>query len=166
MVGRAPSSSSFFWMSATIASRFFGSSSCDCRSIIFWTCLAGRKSKNVSKERQQAALSFLKWFQTQNAQVEYTKAGSPPVRLDVLGSEMASKPEFRWMKAMREGLPLGRQMWKVPEGAQIVAILELKINQAITGELSTAAALNTAAREIEDVMAKGGYKTGRLPDLG
>jgi multiple sugar transport system substrate-binding protein len=42
----------------------------------------------------------------------------------------------------------------------------LKINQAITGELSTAAALNTAAREIEDVMAKGGYKTGRLPDLG
>ncbi len=122
--------------------------------------------KNVSKERQQAALSFLKWFQTQNAQVEYTKAGSPPIRLDVLGSEMASKPEFRWMKAMQEGLPLGRQMWKVPEGAQIVAILELKINQAITGELSTAAALNTAAREIEDVMAKGGYKTGRLPDLG
>ena len=69
------------------------------------------------------------------------------------------------MKAMKEGLPLGRQMWTVPEGAQIVAIIELKLNQAITGELSTAAALNTAAREIEDVMTKGGYKTGRLPEL-
>jgi multiple sugar transport system substrate-binding protein len=122
--------------------------------------------KNVPKERQQAALAFLNWFQSRNAQVEYTKAGSPPVRLDVLGSDMASQPEFRWMKAMQEGLPLGRQMWKVPEGAQIVAILELKINQAITGELSTAAALNTAAREIEDVMAKAGHKTGRLPELG
>ena len=42
--------------------------------------------KNVPKERQQAALAFLNWFQTYNAQVEYTKAGSPPVRLDVLGS--------------------------------------------------------------------------------
>jgi len=121
--------------------------------------------KNVPKDRQQAALAFLNWFQTYKAQVDYTKAGAPPVRLDVMASDMAKEPANRWMTPMQEGLPLGRQMWTIPEGAQIVAITELRLNQAVTGELTPAAALNTMAKEIHEVIQKGGYKTGRLPDL-
>ena len=122
--------------------------------------------RNVPRDRQVAALTFLKWFQTRDAQVIYTKAGGPPVRLDVLNDpDLNTKPEFRWMKALAEALPTARQPWTVPEGAQITAVLDLRLNQAVTGELASAVALNKSAEEIYDIMQKGGYRTARLPDL-
>jgi multiple sugar transport system substrate-binding protein len=121
--------------------------------------------RNVPRERQQAVMSFFRWFQTYDAQVKYTVAGAPPVRIDVLASDMGKQARYRWMPAMAAGLPIARQMWTVPEGAQIVAVLELRLNQAITGELTSVKALNTMAAEIFAIMQKGGYKTGRLPDL-
>jgi multiple sugar transport system substrate-binding protein len=122
--------------------------------------------RNVPRDRQMAALAFLKWFQTREAQVIYAKAGAPPVRLDVLADpSLNTRPEFRWMKALAEGLKSARQPWTVPEGAQLTAVLDLRLNQAVTGELPAAAALNTAAAELHDIMQKAGYRTGRLPDL-
>jgi multiple sugar transport system substrate-binding protein len=56
-------------------------------------------------------------------------------------------------------------MYTVPEGPQIVSVLELRLNQALIGEKTSADALNTIAAEIHDIMQKAGYKTGRLPDL-
>ena len=52
-----------------------------------------------------------------------------------------------------------------PEGPQIVSVLELRLNQALIGEKTSADALNSMAVEIQDIMQKAGYKTGRLPDL-
>jgi len=121
--------------------------------------------RNVPRERQAAALAFLEWFQTYPAQVAYTEAGGPPVRYDVLTSDMSAKPEFRWMKPLGAGLKYARQMWTVQEGARLTAVLDLRLNQAVTGELTSTQALNTSAAEIHDIMQKGGYKTGRLPDL-
>jgi multiple sugar transport system substrate-binding protein len=125
----------------------------------------GGIARNVPRERQQAVMTFFRWFQTYDAQVKYTVSGAPPVRIDVLNSDMGKQQKFRWMPVMAAGLPLARQMWTVPEGAQVVAVLELRLNQAITGELSSTAALNMMASEILAIMTKGGYKTGRLPDL-
>ncbi|MFI4982049.1 MAG: hypothetical protein ACHQIO_17010, partial [Nevskiales bacterium] len=125
----------------------------------------GGIAHNVPRERQQAVMTFFRWFQTYDAQVKYTTSGAPPVRIDVLNSDMGKQQKFRWMPVMAAGLPLARQMWTVPEGAQVVAVLELRLNQAITGELSATAALNMMASEIHAIMSKGGYKTGRLPDL-
>ena len=34
--------------------------------------------KNIPKERQVAALGFLRWFQSYDAQVKYAQAGQPP----------------------------------------------------------------------------------------
>ena len=49
--------------------------------------------------------------------------------------------------------------------AQIVAVLELRLNQAVIGEQTSVSALNLAAAEIYAIAEKGGYKTGKLPDL-
>ncbi|MBM3537368.1 MAG: extracellular solute-binding protein [Alphaproteobacteria bacterium] len=121
--------------------------------------------RNVPKERQVAALAFLRWFQTYEAQVKLVEAGAPPVRYDVLASAMNQKPEYRWMKALGEGLKHSRQMWTVQEGAQLTAVFDVRLNQAVTGELTSTRALNMIAAEIHDIMQKGGYRTGRLPDL-
>ena len=125
----------------------------------------GAIPKNIPKDRQAGALAFLKWFQTAKAQTIVAAAGAPPIRRDVLESDLAKKPENRWMKAMVDSAPYPRSMYTVPEGPQIVSVLELRLNQALIGEKGTADALNTMAGEIQDIMRKGGYKTGRLPDL-
>lgn len=121
--------------------------------------------KNIPMERKKAALAFLAWFQTYDNQVKYAEFGSPPVRKDVLESPMSKERKFRFMKALLDSAPYARMMYTIPEGAQIVAVLELRLNQAVIGEQTSTSALNLAAAEIHAIAQKGGYKTGQLPDL-
>jgi multiple sugar transport system substrate-binding protein len=121
--------------------------------------------KNIPADRQKAALAFLKWFQTEPAQKAYAEAGSPPVSRAVLESDMAKDPKYRWMGALAKALPTARLSFVIPESAEVLAITELRFNQAISGELAPAKALNTMADEIGAVMSKAGYDAPRLPPL-
>jgi multiple sugar transport system substrate-binding protein len=121
--------------------------------------------RNIPKDRQVAALAFMNWFQSYDAQTIYAKAGQPPIRKDVYDAPFMKTPEFRWATAMAQSTPNAKMMYTVPEGPQIVSVLELRLNQALIGEKSSADALNTMAAEIHDIMQKAGYKTGRLPEL-
>jgi multiple sugar transport system substrate-binding protein len=125
----------------------------------------GAIPKNIPKERQVAALAFLKWFGSLAGQTIYAQTGQPPVRRDVYDLPFMKTPAFRWANAVATSSPNARMMYTVPEGPQIVSILELRLNQAVIGEKTSTDALNTMAVEIEALMKKSGYKTGRLPDL-
>jgi multiple sugar transport system substrate-binding protein len=120
---------------------------------------------NTPPERQRAALAFLDWFQSKAAQMEYARNGSPPVRRDVLESALAKEQRFRWMQPLAEALPHARLPFVIAQAAEILAVTELRFNQAIGGELGPAQALNTMAAEIGKVMASAGIKAPRLPDL-
>ncbi len=122
--------------------------------------------KNVPKPRQEAALTFLKWFQTRDAQMKYLAAGAPPVRQDVLSDQNLWKdPKNRWMPAMAQSSDFVQLMWSVPEGSQIGDVLELRLNQAVIGELTTDRALNMVADECHAIMQRAGYKTGKIAAL-
>jgi multiple sugar transport system substrate-binding protein len=122
--------------------------------------------KNVPKPRQEAALTFLKWFQTRDAQMKYLAAGAPPVRQDVLSDQNLWKdPKNRWMPAMAQSSEFVQLMWSVPEGSQIGDVLELRLNQAVIGELTTDRALNMIADECHAIMQRAGYKTGKIAAL-
>jgi multiple sugar transport system substrate-binding protein len=122
--------------------------------------------KNVPRDRQVAALAFLDWFQRRDSQVAYLEGGAPPVRQDVLSdAQLGAQPRNRWMRAMADSSEFVRRMWTIPEGAQIVSVLELRLNQAITGEMQSAAALNTMADEIHTIVRNANYRTGKLPNL-
>jgi multiple sugar transport system substrate-binding protein len=56
-------------------------------------------------------------------------------------------------------------MWSVPEGSQIGDVLELRLNQAVIGELPVARALNMIADETHAIMQRAGYRTGRIAAL-
>lgn len=121
--------------------------------------------KNVPAERQRAALAFSRWFLTAGAQRAYAEGGGIPVRSDIFASELASKPEFRWMKTYIDSQKYARQELGFAEGVQVEAVLGLRLNQALIGEMSTARALNTAAREIEEIFQRSGRRTGKLGAL-
>jgi multiple sugar transport system substrate-binding protein len=120
---------------------------------------------NLPAAQQKAALAFLAWFQTKQAQTDYALAGSPPVRRDVLESDLAQRHDLRWMPALAAALHNARQPFFTKDGPALAALFDLKLNQAVAGELTAAAALNQAAHAMEDTLQKDGYKTGILPDL-
>lgn len=121
--------------------------------------------KNIPDERKQAALAFLDWFQTDEAQRAYAEAGSPPVSRAVLTSDLAQQEEYRYMPALAESIENSRLTFVIPEAAQVLSVTELRFNQAISGELELEEALNTAAQEIHDVMTQAGYDAPMLDPL-
>ncbi|WP_411036585.1 ABC transporter substrate-binding protein [Shinella sp. BYT-45] len=120
--------------------------------------------QNISPEEKQAALAFLKWFVSKPAQQAYVEAGGVPVRGDVL-EPLADEEDYFWVKAYLSNLDGAVSLFGYAEAAKVDEVLGLRLNQALIGELTPAAALNTAAAEIEAIFKSSGRKTGRLPDL-
>ena len=120
--------------------------------------------RNIPDERAQAAMAFFQWFLTKEAQTAYAEAGGIPVRTDVMDA-LSGEPEYAWMKAYRTNLDAGVQALGFAEGASVEQVMALRLNQALIGEMSPAAALNAAAKEIEAVFAQRGRKTGHLEPL-
>jgi len=83
----------------------------------------------------------------------------------VFTSDLARNPKLRWMPAYLEEMKFARQELGYAEGAQVEQIIGLRLNQALIGDMSSGKALNTAAREIEELFRKNGRKTGTLPPL-
>ncbi|HTR58335.1 MAG TPA: extracellular solute-binding protein [Casimicrobiaceae bacterium] len=120
--------------------------------------------KNIPEAQKKAALAFSRWFLTAGAQRAYAEAGSIPVRSDTF-QELGSNPRFRWMPAYLAMQTYAVQELGYAEGAQVEQVLGLRLNQALIGEMSSGKALNTAAKEIEEIFRKNGRRTGSLPPL-
>ena len=125
----------------------------------------GAIARNVPRERQVAALRFLTWFQTLEHQIAYTRYGAVPVRVDMGQTELARDPKFRFLAAQAENSRVARMYAVVPEAAQMASIVSLKLNECILGKSSVPDTLNAAAAAVQDLMVRGGRKTGRRPDL-
>jgi len=116
--------------------------------------------KGANPQHRKAALAFARWFMSYDAQVAFAKAGGIPNRSDVLASDLAKDPAYRWMPAYLETLKTARQELGYAEGAQVEQVLGLRLNQAVIGEISSAKALNLAAQEIKDIFERNKRKTG------
>jgi multiple sugar transport system substrate-binding protein len=125
----------------------------------------GAIARNVPRERQKAALEFLTWFQTLDHQLEYTRYGAVPVRVDLGGTALARDPKYRFLKAQSENSKVAKMYAVIPEAAQMSSIVSLKLNECIIGKSSPAEALNGAAAAVQELIARSGRKAGRLPDL-
>ncbi|HEX2556297.1 MAG TPA: extracellular solute-binding protein [Microvirga sp.] len=121
--------------------------------------------KSVPDDRKKAVIAFSNWFLTQAAQKAYLEGGGIPVRSDVLTADLASNPKYRWVKAYLDSQKFAKQELGYGEGPQVEQVLGLRLNQVLIGEMSSAAALNAAAKEIEEIFKKSGRKTGTLPPL-
>ena len=125
----------------------------------------GAIARNVPKDRQLAALEFIKWFGTLEHQLDYTRFGAVPVRVDVADSDLANEPKYRFLKAQVANSRVARMYAVVPEAAQLNDILSLGLNECVLGKTKPADALNKAAAECYEIIKRGGHKTGQLPML-
>ena len=125
----------------------------------------GAVARNVPRERQQAALHFLTWFQSLEHQIAYTRYGAVPVRADMGQTEITRDPKFRFLKAQAENSKVAKMYAVVPEAPQLNSQLGLRINECVIGKASVTDTLNHGAADVFELMTRAGRKTGRLPDL-
>lgn len=117
---------------------------------------------NLPDNRKQAALTFLTWALTKDAQMFYTQAGAIPVRQDVY-EELADDPELGWwMKAMADSTPYIRAQPRLAETPQIIEVINRRVVQALLEELSPEDALWEAAQEIQKILEEGDYNVKPL----
>lgn len=121
----------------------------------------GGISKNVPDARKRATVEFLRWFQTAEAQLFYAKAGGIPVSAAPYRDPMADERANRWMKPLAKALPHAVNIYQFPESSEIISVLDIGLNRAIAGEMAPDKGLNDMADQIQGIMAKHGYKTGR-----
>ena len=125
----------------------------------------GGIAKNIPDDRKRGAVEFLRWFQTKDAQIASAKLGGIPVNAAAYRDPISQERRFRWMKPLADSLPHAVNVYQFPEASEVIAILELGLNQAVAGNTAAAPALNSMADQIHGVMAKYGYATGKLPPL-
>lgn len=122
-------------------------------------------SRNVPDDRKRAAVEFLRWFQTKDAQMETAKAGGIPVHAAVYKDPIAEERKYRWMKPLAQALPHAVNIYQFPEANDVIAVLEIGLNRAVAGEITSVDALNGMSAEIHKIMEKYSYKTGGLQPL-
>ena len=125
----------------------------------------GGVARNIPDERKRATVEFLRWFQTRDAQIATAKAGGIPINAAAYRDPIAEERKYRWMKPLAASLPHAVNIYQFPEASEVIAILELGLNQAIAGEVTSTTALNGMADQIHAVMAKYNYNTGKLEPL-
>ncbi|MBV1903535.1 MAG: sugar ABC transporter substrate-binding protein [Marinosulfonomonas sp.] len=125
----------------------------------------GGVPKNISAERQEAAMTFLDWFQSKEVQVAYVQAGGVPVRGDLGNSSLAGDERYRFIDAYSANAANAVMGLPVAQAAEISDTVALNLNRAVIGELSVSEALNSAADGIETIMKREGYTVTRGPNL-
>jgi multiple sugar transport system substrate-binding protein len=117
---------------------------------------------NLPPERQKAALAFLEWALTKDAQIFYAKSGAIPVRQDVY-EELADDPDLGWwMKAMGDSTPYIKAQPRLLETPQIVEVVNRRLGQIVIDELTVEEGLAEASQEIYDILVEGGYDVKAL----
>lgn len=121
--------------------------------------------KNISPEKQKAALAFLDWFAAKPRQVDYVRASGVPIRGDITRADLGGGDAFRFIEAYSsnaEHAVLGLPFAQAVEASDAIA---LSLNRAVIGELTPAKALNQAAADLVRILERGGFTVSRLPDL-
>lgn len=66
---------------------------------------------------------------------------------------------------MAEALPHAVNIYQFPRANDVIAVLEVGLNRAVAGEITSVDALNSMSDEIHKIMEKYGYRGGALQPL-
>ncbi|TME99158.1 MAG: extracellular solute-binding protein [Chloroflexi bacterium] len=107
-------------------------------------------------KNKDAALDFVKWFQTQEVQKKWAQAGALTANVTILNS-----PEFvsyePWNQTFKETLPLLRDFWNLPEYARMLDLQEKTLNAAVVNQTDAREALDKIAKGQQSILEDAGY---------
>jgi multiple sugar transport system substrate-binding protein len=102
-------------------------------------------------KNKDAALAFLKWFESTDGQTQWVKLGGYTARKSVLASD-AFKNAAPYNPIFAESYVLVKDFWNVPEYAKMLLVEGEQLNLAVTGQITSKAALDTIATEQQKIL--------------
>jgi multiple sugar transport system substrate-binding protein len=111
---------------------------------------------HISETKKKAAYDFLTWLMTKDAQMQYGRAEGIVTRQDVYEA-LADEGKFRWMKAVADSTPYLEHYADYTFGAEVIEIVNLRLNQILAGQLKPKAGLDRMASEISRVVENAGH---------
>ena len=113
--------------------------------------------------RKGEALAFMKWALTRENQRDFALQGGIAVRRDVLTDPALTKdPKNRWFAAELESSALGQLRPQMEHWIEVQDRMVPYLQKAFTNEMPLVAALNAAAKDVQELLDRYGYKHGPL----
>lgn len=113
--------------------------------------------------RKAEALAFMKWALTRENQREFALQGGIAVRRDVLTDPgLTRDPKNRWFAAELESSALGLLRPQMEHWIEVQDRMVPYLQKAFTNEVPLVAALNAAAKDVQELLDRYGYKHGPL----
>jgi len=110
-------------------------------------------SVNAHTKNKEAALDFLKWFETKEVQLEWVKLGGDSARKSVLASD-TFKNAAPYNPVFAEAYPLVKDFWNLPEYSAMLVVQGEQLNLSVTGQKDAKTALDTIAKEQQKILDK------------
>ncbi|GAB2529075.1 extracellular solute-binding protein [Paramicrobacterium agarici] len=114
----------------------------------------------LTDERSQAALDFITWMGSKEAQVAFTEAGGIPTRDDILESVDVSDGELAYLNAIQEALPNVNKHVRYTFGAKMAPITEKYLAQIAAGSISPEEGVKAIDEELTPIIEEAGYPMG------
>jgi multiple sugar transport system substrate-binding protein len=111
----------------------------------------------ISKDRQQAALDFIKWFAQDKTQARWAELGGYTCNVKALQSDAFLKSQ-PYNPAFAKTMTMVKDFWNIPAYGPLLASAQKNLHKYIVENVGTAKeAMDTMAAEQDKVLREGGY---------
>jgi len=111
----------------------------------------------ISKDRQQAALDFIKWFAQDKTQARWAELGGYTCNVKALQSDAFLKSQ-PYNPAFAKTMTMVKDFWNIPAYAPLLASAQKNLHKYIVENVGTAKeAMDTMAAEQDKILREGGY---------
>jgi multiple sugar transport system substrate-binding protein len=112
---------------------------------------------SASAPNKDNAITFMKWFATNDAQTALARAGDLPVKTPAFSDAQAVK-DHRLLPVALAQLNAGAQARpRTPDWSKVEAIIGEALNSALVAGSGGGAAMDTAAGQVKDYLTQQGY---------
>jgi multiple sugar transport system substrate-binding protein len=111
----------------------------------------------ISKDRQAAALDFIKWFAQDKVQARWAELGGYTCNVKALKSDAFLKSQ-PYNPAFAQTMTMVKDFWNIPSYGPILAATQKYLHKFIVENVGTAKeAMDTLAAETNAILVEGGY---------
>jgi len=112
---------------------------------------------SASAPNKDNAITFMKWFASNDAQVALARAGDVPVKIPAFSDSQAVK-DHRLLPTALAQLQSGAEARpRTPDWNKVESILGTELNKALIAGSGGAAAMDSAAAEVKTYLTQQGY---------
>ena len=112
---------------------------------------------NISKARQQAALKFITWVNSKEAQQTFMQAGGIPTRSDTYESTSLPSPAKLYLPAVAESAKVAQPSIRYPFSASMLPVAEETLANIASSSSPVKEGMDGLANQFRAIASKAGY---------